>query len=153
MAWKNFSIWRGRLPHWRADDVTYYATFRHRRELDETECDDLFKSLVRLQGRKFQFVILSVLPEKSEMLFTVGEKRPGENYELSDLLEKAKAKAGKAIVTRTGERFPPFFNECFDRIVRDEAELEERFLEILQGPVSAGLGEPEDYPTLWVPPN
>ena len=33
--WANFNVWRGRLPHWRADDVTYYATFRHRRDLDE----------------------------------------------------------------------------------------------------------------------
>ena len=30
-SWKGFHIWKGRLPHWRADDVTYYVTFRHKR--------------------------------------------------------------------------------------------------------------------------
>jgi REP-associated tyrosine transposase len=148
--WSNFSIWRGRLPHWRADGVTYYLTFRHRRPLEEAERHDLFTALLKPQGRKWDVVLLCVLPERTEMLVTVEESPAGGSFELSDIAERAKAKAGKAIVKRSGERYPPFYGESYDRIVRDEAELRETWVSILDSPVSAGLAEdPGDYAQLW----
>ncbi len=151
MPFKNFSIWRGRLPHWRADDVTYYVEFRHRRPLSTDECVVVLKSLLKSEGRRWEIAIACSLPEKTELLFTVGQDPSGVPYELSDLVEKAKTRAGKLIVKQTGERFPPFYNESYDRIVRDEAELEERWNQILSSPVDAELAEdPEEYEGLWV---
>jgi hypothetical protein len=151
MPWENFKIWRGKLPHWRADNVTYYATFRHRRALTEAECKILYRNLVRTEGRRFHLEILCVLPEATEMIFAVLPNSKGENYELSKVIETAKRKAGKTIIENTGERFPPFYEESFDRIIRDDAELEERFEAILDSPVSAELAEdPEDYSWLFV---
>ncbi len=150
MPFKNFSIWRGRLPHWRADDVTYYVEFRHRRPLSVNECAVVLKSLLKSEGRRWEIIIACSLPEKTELLFTVGHDPSGVPYELSDLVEKAKARAGKLIVKQTGERFPPFYNESYDRIVRDDAELEERWNQILASPVDAELAEdPEEYLALW----
>lgn len=150
--WKNFQIWRGRLPHWRAEDVTYYATFRHRRELQDDECHELFKKLLATHGRKFDIVCLVVVPELTELLFTVETGYKGEPYELSDVIEKAKSAAGKAIIKKSGERWPPFYAESFDRIVRDDGELEELWGQIVERPVKAGLADdPEDWPCLFVP--
>jgi hypothetical protein len=146
-SWKNFQIWRGRLPHWRADGVTYYVTFRHRRPLEDDEQNALFRRLIGTDGRKLDFAILCVLPEATEMLFTVGEQ-----VELSDVVEKAKRRAGKDVTKRSGERFPPFYQESYDRIVRDDAEYEDTFLRILESPVKSGLAEdPSDWPSLYVP--
>jgi len=151
MPWSNFSIWRGRLPHWRADDVHYYVTFRHRRDLDEGERRLLLKSLMRPEGRKWNLLIVCVLPAETNLIFTVNQAPTGEPYELSEIIEKAKAKVGKVIVKKSGERWPPFYNESYDRIVRDEEELDQRWQEILDSPVAFELVEdPEEYEFLWV---
>jgi len=151
MPFKNFKIWRGRLPHWRADDVTYFVTFTHRRALDEGERRILLRMLVKPDGRQWDLLILCILPEKTDLMFRVREAVNGEPYELSGIVEKAKTRAGKLIVKATGERFPPFYAESYDRIVRDEAELEERWEELFEAPTTHELAEdPEDYEGLWV---
>jgi hypothetical protein len=151
MAWKNFSIWRGRLPHWRADDVTYWVQFRHRRDLTDSESRLLFNALMRPEGRKWNLIILCVLPAETNLMFTVNASSTGSPYELSDIVEKAKLKTGRAIIKKSGERWPPFYQESYDRIIRDAEELESRLMEILESPVSAELIEdPSEFHYLWV---
>lgn len=151
MRWKNFSIWRGKLPHWRADEVTYYVSFRHSRPLDERERSVLFAHLLRPEGKKWRLGALLVLAERTELLFTVREAPSGRPYELSHIVEGAKRKAGAAIVKKSGERWAPFYGESFDRIVRDEEELKDRLEAMLAAPALAGLAEkPEAFPTLYV---
>jgi len=144
--WENFHIWRGRLPHWRAAGVTYYATFRHRRELSAAECHLLFTNLRKPDGKRWTLMACVVLPEVTEVIFEMADEG-----ELSDILEKAKVRAGKAIIKASGERFPPFYQESYDRIIRDDAELEERLEAIIAAPVNAELvGDPEEYALLYV---
>lgn len=151
MQFQNFRIWRGRLPHWRADDVRYYVTFRHRRELDEAERRVLLKHLMRPEGRRWDLMIVCVLPTQTELIFTVLPDRTGQPYELSEIVESAKRKAGKVIIHNTGERFPPFYTESYDRIIRDEPELEEHWDRIFNAAVNSELCEdPEEYEGLWV---
>ena len=152
MRWNNFETWQGKLPHWRADDVSYYVTFRHRRPLDDVERRALLRALLKPDGRKWDLTIVVVLPERTELMFTVLEApATGRPYELSDIVEKAKTKVGRGIVKRTDERYPPFYEESYDRIVRDEAEFEERWQAIFDAPVAEELAEAsEDYDGLWV---
>ena len=151
VRFKNFSIWRGRLPHWRADDVRYYVTFKHRREIDEAERQLLFRALLRPDGSKWDLLILCVLPGQTELIFSVREGSNGRPYELSGIIEKAKSKAGRQVMKKTGERLPPFYSESYDRIVRDEVELEERWQAIYDSPVNHELVEDAgDWDGLWV---
>lgn len=139
------------MPHWRADDVRYYVTFRHRRELDPAERQALLRALLRPDGSKWDLLVLCVLPEQTEMIFTVREGPEGRPHELSALVEKAKAKVGREICKKTGECFPPFYGESYDRIIRDDAELEERWKAICESPVGLELVErPEDWESMWV---
>lgn len=150
--WDNFSIWRGRLPHWRADNVNYYVTFRHKRTLNEFEMSLVLKRLLNVEGRKLEFSVLCVLPESTEMVFTVCDGLSGEKYELSDVIEKAKVKAGKEIIKKSGEKWPPFYHESYDRIIRDDAEFEETFLKIVESPSRSGHCEPDaEWDHLFVP--
>lgn len=142
--WQNFQIWRGRLPHWRADNVTYYVTFKHKRPLDDIEQHTLFRRLLTSDGKRLDFVVLSVLPESTEAMFTVQDAPKGGKYELSDVIEKAKQKAGKDITKKSGERWPPFYHESYDRILRDHDEYEDTLLKILDA-------TEEDHPTLYLP--
>ena len=150
MSFRNFSIWRGRLPHWRADDVRYYVTFRHRRDLSPEECHILFRTLLKPDGRRWDLQILCVLPAATELIFTVIEAPTGRPYELSEIVEKAKTKAGKLIVKKSGERFSPFYNESYDRIVRDEAEFAERWEQIFDS--TPDTDEEDEWEYLWVSP-
>lgn len=146
--WENFNIWRGKLPHWRADGVIYYVTFKHSRDLDEWERDRLFLQLRKPDGKKLDVIILCILPGTTEMLFRV----LAEGTELSDLVEKAKNKAGKEIIKKSGERYPPFYGESYDRIIRDDGEFEEFWTHILESPVDKELvEEPGAWGTLYVP--
>ena len=151
MPLRNFSMWRGRLPHWRADDVRYYVTFRHRRELSDRERDLLLKALLQSTGKRWDVLVACVLPEATELIATVGVGTQGRPVELSQIVEPAKRRASKAIVKATGERFGPFYDESYDRIVRDDAEFEERWEAIRCSPIEAGLAEtPEGYAGLWM---
>ena len=151
MRFKNFHIWQGRLPHWRADDVTYYVTFRHSRPLDDEERDTLLKSILNSESRTLLFQIACVLPERTEMIFRVNDLAENRQAEFAKIIEGAKRKAGKQIVKATGERFPPFWEESYDRIIRDEIEYEERMMAILESPVSSELAETaEEYGQIFV---
>jgi len=151
MAFSNFKIWRGKLPHWRADDVTYYVVFRHRRALEPKERNLLLRLLIRPDGRRWDLLIACVLPEQTELIFRVREAPTGEPYELSEIVEKAKLKAGRQIIKLSGERWPPFYAESFDRIIRDDAELEERWDQIFNSPTGLELPvDPDEYEGLWV---
>ena len=144
-------MWRGRLPHWRADDVRYYATFRHKRALDDQERLTLLSQLLRPEGKKWDIEVICVLPERTELIFSVRTGKGDQPYELADILEKAKTKAGKLIIKKSGERFPPLYNESYDRIIRDDAEFEERWQAIVGSPVEFELvDDPSDYESLWV---
>ena len=84
-------------------------------------------------------------------MFRVLEAAAGKPYELSEIVEKAKLKVGRRIVKLSGERYPPFYEESYDRIVRDDVEFEERWTTILESPVSHELAEsPEEYDALFV---
>ncbi|MFQ3669366.1 MAG: hypothetical protein SNJ61_10830 [Fimbriimonadaceae bacterium] len=151
MRWRNFHIWRGRLPHWRADDVNYYVVFRHRRDLEDAERQIVLRALLLQHGRRLDVRIACVLPDRTELIFRAQLSPDGRPYELAEAVEAAKKRAARSIMKRSGERYPPFWEESFDRIIRDDAEFEERWLAILGGPVDAGLAdEPEDDPGLWV---
>jgi putative transposase len=140
-------MWRGRLPHWRADNVIYYVTFRHRRQLEPHEASRVVYHILKHDSKSLDVIIACVLPETTELLFRVNSEK-----EFSDFIEKAKTKAGKEIIKKSGERFPPFFEESYDRIIRDDTEFEEFWTKILESPVAHELvEEPGDYEALYVP--
>lgn len=118
--WENFSIWKGRFPHWRAEGVEYYVSFPHRRPLTEPECDALFGHLMRAHGRSFEYLALVVVPEKTEAVLSVGSRSDGEAFELNDVISKAQRRFLKQY--KSTERL--FYAEPYDRIIRDEAERE-----------------------------
>jgi len=143
--WQGFEVWQGRWPHWRAEGVTYHVSFKHKRELTPEECHELFVTLLRAERKGVDYLCLCVLPSHTDALARV----VGDN-ELSDVVEKAKVKAGKAIIKRSGERFPPFGGESYDRIMRDDEELETVFVSVVGGADDAAEATGEEWPSLYV---
>jgi hypothetical protein len=130
--WQNFSIWRGRLPHWRADGVLYYVSLGHRRDLDDEERRATLAALLRANERKWTVRAAAVGPRKTEALASVHTAPHGEAYELNAIVGRAASRAAKEIMRASGERFPPFYAECYDHIVRDDEEARQFLLGIVQ---------------------
>ena len=144
--WENFTIWRGRFPHWRADNVEYYASFPHRQILDQDDCDILFSHLMRSHGKAVEFLALVVVPEKTEAIFTVGRSSGGDFFELTDVI----AKAQRRFMKKAGKE-RAFYSEHFDRIIRDEAERETLLLGMLNAPsTSDAIEAPDNWSALYV---
>ena len=127
--WRNFSIWRGKLPHWRADGVRYFVTFRHRRPLTEEEQQKLFRAFLKLDGKRLEVLVACVREESTHLIVQVVEKADGSFEELSKVIEAVKTKLGKDVCKKTGERWPPLWSESYDHIVRDDQDLETLLLE------------------------
>ena len=109
------------------------------------------RALLRPDTRKWDLLVLCVLPENTEMIFTVRDRADGIKYELSRIIESEKGKVGRQIMKKTGEKYPPFYGESYDRIIRDEAELDARWREIIESPVNAELAaSPGEYAALYV---
>ncbi len=124
--------------------------FRHRRELDEAERQAVFDEMRRLAMKRLDLEMVCVRPGETELIFRPPDGGEDGPFEFSDLIEKAKAKAGKRIIKKSGERWAPLGMESYDRIIRDEAEHTERWEAVLHGPVDEGLAEePDEYPWLW----
>lgn len=130
MPFKNFRMWRSRLPHWRADEVTYFVRFKHRRPLTEAERCLLLQTFLRSGSRKLDIDAACVMQEETSLVFRAQQTGKGTPYEISKVVEPVKRKVGAKIIDNTGERWSPFWEESFDRIIRDESEYEEKMAEI-----------------------
>lgn len=139
--WKNFSIWRGRFPHWRADAVLYYVAVKHKRALEDAEKRHLFQEFLRPNDRKWTVRALAVTDSKTEALVSLHHAPYGAPFELADIVRRAVRRASKAIMAGSGERWAPVYEEPFDRIMRDDEETS-RFLEEMVEHVSLTGSEP-----------
>lgn len=144
--WQNFSIWRTKWPHWRADGVTYYATLRSKRELTHVERNVLFREFLKREGKHWTLFILFVGPEETQMIFQVTSITKGRPTEFTKLMEKIKSQFGKTLNDEREKRYGVFFNEIYDRIVRDDNEMEELWEAIFNHATEEGFEE--DF--LWV---
>lgn len=111
----------------------------------------LFREILKLDARRWTVLAMTILPDRTELLALAKVAIGGTAYDLNEVAERAKTVSGRRIIKLTGERFPPFFSESYDRIVRDEAEREAFLDGIVDGSLETGLVvAPEDWPTLYV---
>jgi hypothetical protein len=115
--------------------------------LDETERSHLFQQLLKPSTSKWSVELLCVFEERTELLVTMGHLPSGAEVELSDVLEKAKSKAGKTIIKASGETYPPFYSESYDRIMRDDQEVEDVYNKVL---AETEGDSQEEYRFLWI---
>lgn len=132
--------------------MNYFVTFRHRRTLEQSECQLLMRALMNAHGRKWSIKLICILADRSDLIVHMIEDEDLKSKELSEVLEKAKSKAGKQIIKKSQERFPPFYSESYDRIIRDDAEFEDFFQQIIQSTQDSDwMDETGDYPFIWAP--
>ena len=130
-------ITRRRLPHWRLLGATYFVTFRlaHGR-LSAEEILLVRDHIARGDPEYYTLTAAVVMPDHVHLLVS-----PWSGIDLSRVLKGIKGVTARRLNQLRGTSGTVWQAESFDRIVRDEKELEEKLNHMLRNPIQAGLTE------------
>jgi putative transposase len=149
-----------RLPHFERPWAKYAVAFStyQRRLLSNEQRDLVLQSICYGHERlQYQLYAACVMPDHVHLLFEPQVRDEGKNGEsifwsLTDILHGIKSSTAHRINKLCGEIGPVWDRESFDRLIRSESDLEEKFLYICSNPWNSNIVDPnEDYPWLWTP--
>jgi len=149
-----------RLPHFERPWAKYMVTFttREHRQLSSAEREITLKTILHDAGKKYELFVACVMPDHVHLLLEPQiEKEDTEDkplfYALSDILQTLKSVSSHRINKAAGVKGQRVWeNESFDRVIRSETDLEEKFHYICRNPWTAGVAAPdENYAWLWTP--
>ncbi len=152
--------YKRRLPHFERPWAKYMVSFstRERRQLSSAERDVVLKGLLfGDQQRRYQLYAACVMPDHVHLLFEPQIKEQGPDgqpifWSLQELLHSIKSFTAHEINKLNDAAGPVWENESFDRMIRGEADLEEKFHYVCRNPWDSGVvSQSEDYPWLWTP--
>ncbi|HSV13791.1 MAG TPA: transposase [Tepidisphaeraceae bacterium] len=143
-------IHRRRLPHWELKGSTYFLTFRVARgELTMPQRLIVLQHIRSGDGKFYDLLAAVLMPDHGHAILT-----PRDNVELSRIMKGIKGVSAKLVNDSRGTRGQLWQDESFDRIIRDQAELDEKLNYVITNPVRAELVvDPWAYEALYINPN
>jgi alanyl-tRNA synthetase/REP element-mobilizing transposase RayT len=154
------TYYKRRLPHFERPWAKYTVTFstHERHTLSPAARDVVLKSLLFGQEqRRYQLYAACVMPDHVHFLFEpqIKEQDKGGKpvfWPLDELLHSIKSFTAHEINRLQGTTGQVWENESFDRMIRGDADLEEKFHYICRNPWdSSVVSQTENYPWLWTP--
>lgn len=148
------------LPHFERPWAKYMVTFttHDRRPLSPEARDTVLQSLLfTQQQRRWELFAACVMPDHVHVLFEpqIKEQDPDGNpifWSLTELLHSVKSFTAHEINKVEGASGAVWEKESFDRMMRSDADLEEKFHYICRNPWDSGIVPvTENYPWLWTP--
>jgi len=142
------TIRRHNLPHWQQGGNVYFITFRSAiGDLSPTERSVVMECIMFSNAKDYDLLASVVMSNHVHLLLQPREKTPGTWYDLSDFLKRIKGISARKINKMLGTGGKVWQAESFDRIIRDDDELIEKWNYIINNPVKAGLvSKPDEYP-------
>jgi REP element-mobilizing transposase RayT len=149
---------RRRLPHFEQPWAIHAVTIstKKRRCLSPTARTIVLDSLRYFHGKRYELFAACVMPDHIHFLFQPWPKDGSDDagnalfWSLKELLHSLKSFSAHAInqIERTTGSL--WEKERFDRYVRSDSDLEEKFNYILRNPWEAGVAKQgEHYPWVW----
>ena len=147
-----------RLPHFERPWGKYAVTFStfERQPLSDPERDIVLDCLeFPQQEGKYLLYVACVMPDHVHLLFEPQVKETDADgnpsfYSLTELLQSIKSVAAHRINKLRGGEGSVWEAESFDRLIRSESDLQEKFSYICRNPWEAKVvGDGQDYPWLW----
>jgi len=135
------------LPHWTLKGSTYFLTFRLLNgELSVDERRLVLEHIRSKHGRYYDLLAAVVMPDHAHVLL-----QPIGETALDRILKGTKGVTARLINQRRGKRGSIWMDESFDRIIRDQSELDEKIAYIYNNPVKAGLAtEGMQYEAIFI---
>jgi hypothetical protein len=148
---------RRNLPHFELPWATYAVTLttHSRRCLSPTARTIVRDAILHFHGARYDVLAACVMPDHANMLIRPLPKSRGRNdeavfWELTELRHSRKSFTAHEINRLEGLDGGVWEKESFDRYVRSDRDLEEKFRYILRNPWEAGIvGQREEYPWVW----
>lgn len=147
-----------RLPHFERPWAKYAVSFSsyHRHQLVPAERDIVLRSLVYgHQSLRYELYVACVMPDHVQLLFEPqikDETSTGDTifWSLSEILHGIKSSTAHRISKLRGKGGPLWDRESFDRVIRSQSDLEEKFSYICRNPWDSNIvDQNENYPWLW----
>jgi REP element-mobilizing transposase RayT len=149
-----------RLPHFERPWGKYAITFRthNRRQISPTEKDIVLRSALHAhENGQYELYAACVMPDHVHLLFepqVEGTDPKGGSifWSLPEILQPINSSTAHRINKVSGTDGTVWEKESFDRLIRSESDLQEKFEYICRNPWDAGVvAQGEDYPWLWTP--
>jgi len=126
---------RRHLPHWTIEGATYFLTFRlFKGELSATERQLILKHVIQGDPQFYSLIAAVAMPDHVHLLIS-----PNSGVDLSRVMKGTKGVTAKLINRLRGTTGSIWQEESFDRIVRDQSELDEKLNYMLNNPVKKEL--------------
>ncbi|HVY68508.1 MAG TPA: alanine--tRNA ligase-related protein, partial [Verrucomicrobiae bacterium] len=150
---------RRRLPHFEKPWAIYHITFstEGRQVLSPEERTIVLDCVRHWNDRRYRLSAACVMPDHMHMLIQPGiESQDAEGkpvfFSLTTILHTIKSFTAHEINKRRGREGSVWQTESFDRYIRSDSDLEEKFLYICRNPWDSGVVSlSENYPWLWTP--
>jgi alanyl-tRNA synthetase/REP element-mobilizing transposase RayT len=150
---------RRNLPHFERPHAIYHLIFttRDRRVLTPAARSIVLDCLRHWDGKRYALAAACVMPDHAHALIQplIKENKPdsgAEFYSLSEILHTVKSYTAHEINQLEGTTGPIWTPETFDRYMRSDEDLEEKFLYIVDNPRRDGIvASEEEYPWSWWP--
>ncbi len=154
---ENAQYHRRRLPHFETPWAIYAVTIgtKSRRSLSPSSRRVALDAFLHFHNERYELFAACVMPDHVHLLIQPWPKSDDEKgkvrfWTLSELLRSAKSFSAHQINELEGTRGAVWEREQFDRYIRSDRDLEEKFRYIVGNPWESGVAHHgEDYPWLW----
>jgi RecG-like helicase/REP element-mobilizing transposase RayT len=148
---------RRNLPHFERPWAKYAITFatRNHRQLSDKARDIVLESILRWKDRRYELYAACVMPDHVHLLIEPMIERDAKSgnpvfFSLSKILHSVKSFTASRINKTEKTNEPVWETESFDRLIRSESDLREKFLYITRNPWDAAVaGQGQDYRWVW----
>ena len=148
---------RRRLPHFEKPWVIYAVTITtaHRRILSLQTRTIILNAWRHFHKARYELFAICVMPDHVHALFQPWPKNESSREEtkfwsLAELMRSLKSFTAREINRAERKTGPVWEKETFDRYIRSDRDLAEKFHYILRNPWDAGVAKQnEEYPWIW----
>jgi RecG-like helicase/REP element-mobilizing transposase RayT len=148
-----------RLPHFEKPWALYAVTLSTtgRRSLSPTARTIVLNAWRHFNNQRYELFALCVMPDHVHGLFQPWPKEQDPEkgttfWSLTDLMRSLKSYTAREINRIERQQGAVWEKETFDRYIRSDRDLEEKFRYIVRNPWEARIVGPDDsYPWVWTP--
>jgi RecG-like helicase/REP element-mobilizing transposase RayT len=150
---------RRRLPHFEKPWAIYAVTIatRHRRCLSPQARTVVLNAWRHFHNARYELFAICVMPDHVHALFQPWPRNeaPGDEakfWSLTELMRSLKSFTAREINRTEGKTGAVWEKETFDRYIRSDRDLAEKFHYILRNPWDVGVArQNEEYSWVWTP--
>ena len=146
------------LPHFERPWAKYAITWSTstRQKLSDAARKIVLDCILYWNERRYDLYAACVMPDHVHILIEPRVKSQDSNatefYSLTEILHTVKSFTAHKINELEEKSGPVWERESFDRLIRSESDLQEKFNYITRNPWDAGVADQiQDYPWVWYP--